>query len=127
MKRNRKKQGISKPQRTPVQSLSSESTVQESKNRTESWTDNEKKVRKEFPGPKETIVQLRIAFDKKVYSEITEHVHKFFDIEVCGVLVGDFCEDENGSLSMYNTLLKVRQRSRQCSCNFYTRYMEHYS
>lgn len=42
MKRNRKKQGISKPQRTPVQSLSSESTVQESKNRTESWTDNEK-------------------------------------------------------------------------------------
>lgn len=97
MKRNRKKQGISKPQRTPDQSLSSESTVQESKNRTESWTDNEKKVRKEFPGPKETIVQLRIAFNKKVYSEITEHVHKFFDIEVCGVLVGDFCEDENGS------------------------------
>jgi proteasome lid subunit RPN8/RPN11 len=49
-----------------------------------------------FPGPAGTGVPLRVATDRAPYAELVVHAKQSLDVEVCGVLVGDVCEDEEG-------------------------------
>lgn len=52
--------------------------------------------RRPFPGPAEARSVLRISLSRGAYAELTAHAKESLDAEVCGVLVGEVCEDENG-------------------------------
>jgi proteasome lid subunit RPN8/RPN11 len=60
------------------------------------WTDRKRPVRRPFPGPSGVDVPLRVAMDRAAYAEVIAHAKTSLDAEVCGVLVGEVCEDEQG-------------------------------
>ncbi|UCG85631.1 MAG: Mov34/MPN/PAD-1 family protein, partial [Gemmatimonadota bacterium] len=60
------------------------------------WHDRKKPVWRRFPGPEQTGVALRVAIERRPYAELVGHAKESLDMEVCGVLVGDVCEDEEG-------------------------------
>ena len=49
-----------------------------------------------FPGPAGAEAPMRVAVDRGAFAEITAHAKDFLDVEVCGVLVGTVCEDDEG-------------------------------
>lgn len=60
------------------------------------WADRVKPVWRTFPGPKRPGVALRVAMDRSPYAELLAHARESLEAEVCGVLVGDVCEDSEG-------------------------------
>ncbi|MCK4789596.1 MAG: Mov34/MPN/PAD-1 family protein [Desulfobacteraceae bacterium] len=60
------------------------------------WTYQKRPIRKQFDGPDGAEVLLRITFNKDAYADIVLHAKEFLEAEVCGVLVGDVCEDDKG-------------------------------
>lgn len=52
--------------------------------------------RRTFAGPHETNVPLRVSFERDAYSAILVHTQESLDAEVCGILAGEFCEDDGG-------------------------------
>jgi proteasome lid subunit RPN8/RPN11 len=55
-----------------------------------------KPIGRDFPGPAGADVPLRIAIEKKAYAELIAHAKESLDREVCGVLAGNLCEDDEG-------------------------------
>lgn len=72
----------------------------------EQWQENIKYVRRTFPGPSKTMVPLRVALNREAFVKITEHVMKSIDQEVCGVLVGEVCVDEEGFFVQVRNIIK---------------------
>lgn len=60
------------------------------------WKDEFRKTRRTFPGPKGASAHLRVAFEQEAYSELVSHAKEELENEVCGVLVGDVCNDDGG-------------------------------
>jgi proteasome lid subunit RPN8/RPN11 len=60
------------------------------------WTDRVRPVWRTFPGPRRAGGALRVAMDRSPYAELLAHAKESLEVEVCGVLVGDVCEDEEG-------------------------------
>lgn len=60
------------------------------------WADRKRPVRRTFPGPGMLDVALRVAMDRSPYAELIVHAKESLDKEICGVLVGDVCEDDDG-------------------------------
>lgn len=60
------------------------------------WTDRKRLIRRAFPGPGGVEVPLRVAFERQAHAELIAHAKESVDAEVCGVLVGDVCEDNEG-------------------------------
>src|SRR4051794_1970989 len=56
----------------------------------------EKTVGREFPGPRQPKVTLRVAFERSAYAELIAHAKESLEAEVCGVLAGQVCEDGEG-------------------------------
>jgi proteasome lid subunit RPN8/RPN11 len=50
----------------------------------------------DFPGPSDAKAPLRVAMTKEAYAQITSHAAGSLDAEICGVLAGTQCEDDNG-------------------------------
>lgn len=62
-----------------------------------SWDDSTVKTqRREFPVSDETSEPLRISVSGEAYSQMQAHAKDHLEEEVCGVLIGTLCEDENG-------------------------------
>ncbi len=55
-----------------------------------------KSVRRRFPGPAHAESALRVALDRRAQAELVAHAKESLNVEVCGVLVGEVCEDEEG-------------------------------
>lgn len=55
-----------------------------------------KVVQKKFPGPQNADEALRVAVDRRAYADLVAHAKESLDVEVCGVLAGEICEDEQG-------------------------------
>lgn len=49
-----------------------------------------------FPGPRNADVALRIAMERRAYADLIAHAKESLDVEVCGVLAGQVCEDSEG-------------------------------
>jgi proteasome lid subunit RPN8/RPN11 len=61
------------------------------------WDDTSVKVKsRTFPGPAGATEALRIAMTKEAYADLVAHAKGSVDREICGVLLGDLCEDEHG-------------------------------
>lgn len=55
-----------------------------------------KPVRRKFPGPLNADVALRVAIERRANAELIAHAKEMLDVEVCGVLAGQVCEDDEG-------------------------------
>ena len=61
------------------------------------WMETEVKAhRKAFPDPRRIDEPIRIAMTAKASAEIIGHAKESLDAEVCGVLLGELCEDQQG-------------------------------
>ena len=60
------------------------------------WSDRKRPPRRDFPGPRMTDVTLRVAFERTAYADVTAHAKQSVDAEICGVLVGEICRDDEG-------------------------------
>jgi proteasome lid subunit RPN8/RPN11 len=68
----------------------------EEKVQTGGWDDNVKIRSRTFNGPAAAHDPLRIAMTKEAYADLIGHAKESLDNEICGVLLGDLCEDEYG-------------------------------
>jgi proteasome lid subunit RPN8/RPN11 len=55
-----------------------------------------KPVWRTFPGPGNTGASLRVAVERAAYAELIAHAKSSLEAEVCGVLAGNVCEDDEG-------------------------------
>src|SRR5579859_7376112 len=53
-------------------------------------------VRRTFPGPRNAGSKLRVAMERSAYADLIAHAKSSLEAEVCGVLAGHFCEDDEG-------------------------------
>jgi proteasome lid subunit RPN8/RPN11 len=53
-------------------------------------------VHRTFPGPSSAAAALRVSLNRKAWADLIAHGRESLDAEVCGVLVGDVCEDDQG-------------------------------
>jgi proteasome lid subunit RPN8/RPN11 len=53
-------------------------------------------VRRTFPGPRNAAAALRVAVDRAAHGELIAHAKSSLEAEVCGVLAGQICEDDEG-------------------------------
>ena len=53
-------------------------------------------LRRRFPGPAGAESALRVAVDRAAYAELIAHAKESLDAEICGVLAGHLCEDDEG-------------------------------
>src|SRR6185503_14201872 len=60
------------------------------------WSERKRPTWRSFPGPRMADAYLRIAIERVAYAELIAHSKGTLDKEVCGVLVGDVCEDDEG-------------------------------
>jgi proteasome lid subunit RPN8/RPN11 len=59
-----------------------------------------------FPGPRGVDVPLRAAFSKDAYAAVVTHAKESLDKEICGVLAGKVCEDEDGSFILVEAAIR---------------------
>ncbi len=55
-----------------------------------------KAVRRTFPGPRGAHAPLRVAIERAAHAELNAHAKASLDAEICGVLAGNVCEDDEG-------------------------------
>jgi proteasome lid subunit RPN8/RPN11 len=60
------------------------------------WSGKAKVTRRRFPGAGGSDEPLRVAMTRDAYAELTAHAKESLNAEVCGVLVGTQCEDDDG-------------------------------
>ncbi len=53
-------------------------------------------TRRTFPGPRDTRTDLRVAVERSAYGELIAHAKSSLDAEVCGIMAGTMCEDDEG-------------------------------
>lgn len=101
-KRNKKKisEEISK------EKLKLDKSIKEDDNIGIQWEENIKPLKKTFPGPQYASVPLRIAIDRRPFADLTAHVLESIDEEICGVLVGEICEDDKGFFVHVRSIIK---------------------
>jgi proteasome lid subunit RPN8/RPN11 len=58
--------------------------------------DGAKPVRRQFPGPRSAEVALRVAFERRANADLIAHAKESLELEVCGVLAGEICQDDEG-------------------------------
>jgi len=56
----------------------------------------EKPARRTFPGPRQAGARLRVAVARSAYADLIAHAKSSLKAEVCGVLAGQVCEDDEG-------------------------------
>jgi proteasome lid subunit RPN8/RPN11 len=59
-----------------------------------------------FPGPRGVDAPLRAAFTRDAYAAVVSHAKESLDKEICGVLAGKICEDEDGAFIMVEAAVR---------------------
>jgi proteasome lid subunit RPN8/RPN11 len=72
--------------------------VREVEKKTPSWG--------KFPGPRGVDAPLRAAFSKDAYAAVVSHAKESLDKEICGVLAGKVCEDEDGAFILVEAAIR---------------------
>jgi len=71
------------------------------------WDEPHVKTRwRAFSGPRQVNEPLRIAMSREAYADLIAHAKESLDTEVCGVLVGEVCEDEEGLHLMVQAVIR---------------------
>jgi proteasome lid subunit RPN8/RPN11 len=64
--------------------------------RLDDWSGRKRPVRRRFTGPEGVEVGLRVSFERSAYADVVMHAKESLEKEICGVLVGEVCEDDAG-------------------------------
>jgi proteasome lid subunit RPN8/RPN11 len=72
---------------------------------------SEKLTWRKFPGPRNAGVALRVAVDRTPYAELIAHAKESLDVEVCGVVVGQVCEDDEGTFVHIEAIVRGAKAS----------------
>jgi proteasome lid subunit RPN8/RPN11 len=59
-----------------------------------------------FPGPRGVQIPLRSAFTRDAYAAVVSHAKESLDKEICGVLAGRVCEDEDGAFILVEAAVR---------------------
>jgi proteasome lid subunit RPN8/RPN11 len=70
------------------------------------WTERKRAARRTFPGPSMLDVALRVAMDRSPYADLIAHAKESLDKEICGVLVGETCEDDEGPFVYIRAIIR---------------------
>jgi proteasome lid subunit RPN8/RPN11 len=70
------------------------------------WSERKRAVWRSFPGPRLLDVPLRVTIDRIAYAELIAHSKSALDTEVCGVLVGEAFEDDEGSFVQVKDIIR---------------------
>lgn len=54
-------------------------------------------ARRKFPGPAGAGAELRVAMHRAAFAEVVAHAKESLEAEICGVLAGEVCEDDEGA------------------------------
>ncbi len=65
-----------------------------------------KPVRRLFPGPRGAEAPLRVAIDRRANADLVAHAKESLEAEVCGVLVGQIGEDDEGLFVHVEALIR---------------------
>ena len=61
------------------------------------WVESDlEATRKSFPDPRQIDEPIRIALTARASAEMVSHAKESLEVEVCGVLVGELCQDQQG-------------------------------
>jgi proteasome lid subunit RPN8/RPN11 len=60
------------------------------------WKDQTRPEWRKFPGPPGTAAELRVCLTRTAFADITAHGKESLEGEVCGILAGRLCEDDDG-------------------------------
>jgi proteasome lid subunit RPN8/RPN11 len=60
------------------------------------WKDEIEAAWRKFPGPPGASAELRVALSRRAFADVTAHGKESLEGEVCGVLAGELCEDDEG-------------------------------
>jgi proteasome lid subunit RPN8/RPN11 len=60
------------------------------------WKTTERPARCSFPGPAGAAALLRVTVDRSAYADLIAHAKESLETEICGVLAGRVCEDDQG-------------------------------
>ncbi|MCP4156948.1 MAG: hypothetical protein GY757_55055, partial [bacterium] len=101
-KRNKKKDSKEKP----APKKGAPEPPQDQKKSAVHWQENTTYIRRPFPGPSRVMVPLRVAIDRGAFVNMTDHVMKSIDEEVCGVMIGEVCTDDEGLFVQVRTIIK---------------------
>lgn len=73
------------------------SDKEESEIQTSGWIDRSvKTIHRKFPGAKGAKVPLRIVLSSSAHKDVLAHAKESTDRELCGVLLGSICQDDDG-------------------------------
>lgn len=67
--------------------------------------------KKVFPGPKGMRVPLRVAISRQAHAELAAHARESLQAEVCGVLVGEVCQDDEGVYTDVQAIIRGQAAS----------------
>lgn len=70
-----------------------------------------KPVRRSFPGPAGAQASFRIAIDRSAHADLIAHARESLSAEVCGVLAGHVCEDDEGAFVHVEAAIRGRAAS----------------
>lgn len=59
-------------------------------------TTTEKPLRRNFPGPRGAVAALRVAIERSAHAELIAHAKESLNAEICGILAGRVCTDDEG-------------------------------
>jgi len=71
------------------------------------WAEQKTKLRrKAFPGPADAKEPLRVSITRDAYAELTAHAKGSLNAEICGVLIGELCEDDGGPFVQVDAVIR---------------------
>jgi len=90
------------------------------KHRAEAASDHQGRVaHRNFPGPATANAPLRVSLSREAWADLIAHAKESLSAEVCGVLVGDVCEDDNGVfIDVYATIRGTAAREARAHVTF---------
>jgi len=90
------------------------------KHRAEAASDHQGRVaHRNFPGPATASAPLRVSLSREAWADLIAHAKESLSAEVCGVLVGDVCEDDRGIfIDVYATIRGTAAREARAHVTF---------
>ena len=90
----------------PEKQSAEEPASQDQNVQTGGWDDHVKVRSRQFNGPAGVDEPIRVTFTKDAYADLIGHSKETLNREICGVLLGDLCEDEHGRFISVQTTIR---------------------
>ena len=80
----------------PVESTALPAAAEAAPTTVQPWTETREPARRRFPGPVGSGQPVRVTMDRSAYADLTQHAKQSLAAEICGVVIGEVCRDDEG-------------------------------